>query len=143
MNTARAGNTGGVVLGTAEVDFSGAMKSAVRERKFGPEPPLGVGAKTPSVRDKATNCAERRVAQRMGYNRIAAGLIERGNASPTPVQFIRSIIRTPSGSPSGTKIRIVNASAMSPKFTAIRKPTGTGFNFLPVPGQAFIRVRDV
>jgi hypothetical protein len=31
----------------------------------------------------------------------------RGKTMPSPVQFIRSIIRRPSGSPSGTKIRIV------------------------------------
>ncbi len=37
----------------------------------------------------------------------------RVNMSPSPVQFIRSIKRTRSGSPLGTKMRIVNGSANS------------------------------
>ena len=35
----------------------------------------------------------------------------RSNAMPSPVQFIRSIMRKPSGLPSGTKIQIVYGSA--------------------------------
>src|ERR1039458_10026724 len=42
-----------------------------------------------------------------------SGHLERGKTIPSPVQFMRSISRTPSGSPSGTKIRIVKGSGLS------------------------------
>jgi hypothetical protein len=45
--------------------------------------------------------------------------IARRNAMPSPVQFIRSMMRNPSGLPSGTKMRIVYGSAMAPPLGCI------------------------
>src|SRR5215472_14662841 len=62
------------------------------------------------------------------------GHLSRGKTMPRPVQFMRSISRTPSGSPSGTKILIVNGlfGIFCASLLSIQAP-GQVTILLPVP----------